>query len=232
MRSQIAILALALPVVLVGCKVKSKTETSTKTFTWRIPFPDIKIDPKFLDSLVTCDELPKYLDREVEKNALTVKGFTDKQDTEHTDCDGKKTLSPKLPLLNFKHDLAIEPPDGIEGKVVSVRVKNTRTCIERKIDVDKKNKFPLTQSAPWAEKPYWLNPDGAIVIGLNNSFLKTAAGLNVFEGLNLLEIAYLNAKGEELAKKSILVNAEIEVRELNGIKTVNACRDEKKKKEQ
>lgn len=235
MRSQIAILALALPVALTGCKVKTKTETTKYTIKpIKIELPPFQMDfdPDLFKDLFICNQETKELDREIENNALQVRGFTDKQDIESTDCEGKKTLSPKSALHNFKQNLVIEPPGGLEGKVASVSIKNTRTCAERQATVDPKSEFPLTQSALWEVAPYWASKDGAIVVGLNDSRLRKSLGLNALNGKNLLEITYRDADGKELDKKSVLVNATIEVRELNGIHPMNNCHDEKKRNKQ
>jgi hypothetical protein len=187
-----------------------------------------------LDFMV-CDKVEKNVSEELSKHPTKIQGFTSLQDIESTDCDGKKTLAPKVPINDFSVNLTIEPPAGLNSKVTYATIENSRTCAARRLDV-KSGEAPLPDSPEWLAHPYWINDQGRIVIGTNDSMMRMQIGLNVASGQNILNITYYGRclekpddkgicrKAEELARKAVLVNAEIEKREVNGVFTINTCR--------
>lgn len=198
------------------------------------------IDTELFKETFVCDQVSKDVDEELNKRAIKVVGYSDLQDVETTDCDGKKTLSPKLPLQTFAYNLTIAPPVNLKSKVISASIENTRTCVKRQITVGPSIKSPSLASAEWSANPYWMNDIGAVIIGLNDDWLRTSLGLNILEGQNLITVVYYgeclgetNEKGvcenaQELARKTVIVDATIEIRELNGIRAVNTCTEANK----
>lgn len=200
------------------------------------------VDTESLKAIFVCDQITKDIDEEINKHAIKIQGHSDLQDVESTNCDGKKSLSPKMPLQNFSHNLAIAPPENLNSKVTSASIENTRTCSKRQLTIDPSPTEPSLTSAKWRAHPYWLSDSGTIVIGLNDNLVKFSIGLNVLNGQNLITIIYygecqgeLNQNGvcenpKELARKTVLIDASIEVRELNGIRAVNTCTETSKPK--
>lgn len=244
MRIQVALLVLTVPLVN-GCKVKSSSnpyKITVKPIEFKIPKIDLNFDDIKLDFAV-CDKVEKNVSADLERNAINIHGFSEKQDTEYTDCEGKKTLKAKEAFNNFKDDLTIEASQGLSGKVEFADIENTRTCTNERVTFDAKKTFADVKSRDWILSPAWMNEAGAIVVGLNNSKSKFAIGLNVAKGQNILNITYYSKcleksetgyckKGEVVGKKSVLVNADIEDRELNGIRSKDSCDDKSKKKKQ
>ncbi|MGZ6479532.1 MAG: hypothetical protein ACXWQE_09535 [Bdellovibrionales bacterium] len=219
--------------LISACKVE-KAEYKAPDFK----MPEIKLpigkDLQIPDFFV-CNKIDNNVSEDLKKNAIQVHGTTDLQDTESV-CDGKKTLAPKMAQQNFRADLDINPPESLKSKVSFAIVENTRTCVSRRLTVQPvSTESPEAQKALWPANPYKLDEKGLIKIGLNDSTFRMQFGLNVSKGQNLISIIYYGRclekpsdpgvcnKGEELARQTILVNADIEVRELNGIKTYAGC---------
>jgi hypothetical protein len=223
--------------ILSGCKDPTPSYKAPEIKRQEVKIPsgtDFKLPIEFM----VCDKVEANVSKELTKHPLNTRGFTDLQDMEGTDCDGKKTTTPKMPLNNFNANLTIDPPAGIKSNVNFAIVENTRTCSSRRVTFKAGEVNPLGTPV-WADRPYFMDEHGRITLGMIDSPFLLRVGLNVANGQNILNITYygrcLDAvkaaattageceKGEELARKSVLVNAEIEKREIDGVYQIDSC---------
>lgn len=183
-----------------------------------------------------CDKTDQIITDDLKLKAIKIHGTNDLQDVETTDCDGKKTLLQKNSMENFSAELKIDPPDGLGAPVSFVEVKNARTCSERRVQV--KSDVVSTSGSGDPLKLGELDKNGTVTIGLSNKWIRNLLGLNVAKGSNLVTVVYYGkcldekptahcVKGEELARKVVLVDVTIEDKQLNGIKSINTCTKKK-----
>ncbi|MGE3681134.1 MAG: hypothetical protein AB7G93_05350 [Bdellovibrionales bacterium] len=240
MRLHISILAV-FTLFIGACKVSTKPKAPTiKPIEIQLPTFKISELPK---EFFVCDQPETNISEELKKTAIEVKGVTNVQDRERTDCNGKKTLEPKASLHDFNSNLTITPPEEIRSKVTMADIENKRTCASRRLQVDsKETKDPsLTPTAQWAISPYWIDSDGHITIGVNDTTFVLNSGLNVLPGQNLMSVIYYGRclgkrneagvcdKAEELVRKQVLVNVILEKQELNGVRQWDTCYKSKTK---
>ena len=225
----VLLLSLLVSVWVTGCKEPAKPVVTTiRVPKEPIKIPEFKLDLNFL----VCDADKQNISQTARDSAQTIKGTTDRQDLEVQACESKK-LIPKAALRTFKTNITFQPPIDLKGEVVYATLSNARTCWDHRIFV---KKSVALDDAAWEVTPYNLSSDGILTVGLIYKVVRAIPflGVNVRAGENLMEITYFgncpqDTDGEaakncsELARKSVLINVELEVRELNGIKVVNTC---------
>lgn len=185
-----------------------------------------------LEAMMICNKPPKEseLTPEVKAKALNVRDTIEIQDVETVDCDGKKTFEAKQTQKSFQPILQIHPPSTLRVKATSASVENLTTCVTRdvkhsttvkRLDSESDAKRKLM----WMLEPAAIDDQNVIVIELNDMALKMGtSGLNVVNGLNLLKVTYKNSHGDEISHERVLVNVHIDRKDLQGVKTVNNCK--------
>lgn len=249
MRSQFVIGVVVALSLTTGCK---RTTVEAKSYDFKVPrtpsprVPDFKFpDTSILDAFMVCDKVAENVPIELQKSAISVEGTSDIQDMEFEYCSGEKNLLRKV-SKGFRQVLTIQPAEPLKDKVAYVQIENTRTCTSRQVHLSPSSRPVSFESAVWWSSPYWIGESGVLVIGLNESTLKFSNGLNVKNGQNLMKLTYYSRcleksdekdsqtckKGEEIGSQTVLVNATIEKRELNGIAVVKVPCDKNKPAEE
>lgn len=166
-------------------------------------------------------------------NQIRIEDTIESHVLEQVDCDGHVTSTRRVPAHNlFKYLQVAPPPFDLTGHIVAVEIENQRTCATLRKPVVSESAFNdeivisgkvLRTHAPTTQASI----SGAVKLVLAEGFSKRSDALLVMEGKNAIQVRYLNAAGEVVIDKDLMIDVVVHRPDAEKIERINACTESK-----
>ena len=118
-------------------------------------------------------------------SVVSLAGITDTQQIELINCRGEIQELGMMDLRSFQNSFFISPEVKLE-KVHFVKIKNTRTCSEIKIEISKTE----DEAKKVSERDSVLFPNNELRLVYSTNKVQSKRSLNVIDGKNLVEVEF------------------------------------------